>query len=160
MIALLCALALTLGAPSSKVDPTAAWPRALVMDKVEVPVPPGFDRELRPLGARAAMLSLTDGSDTVIVTVYADGAPDALRVHREELQRALGAGPSTSTKRLFLGRRRATEVLSAHALGVEVVAEVVAADLGARTVVASVVRVKDGPNAAVLDQVVSGTRLQ
>ncbi|MFO0749944.1 MAG: hypothetical protein U1F43_30390 [Myxococcota bacterium] len=106
------------------------------------------------------MLSLTDGTDTVVVTVYADGAPDALRVHREELQRTLGAGLPSVGKRWFFGRRRASETLGAHYLGVDVVAEVVAADVGPRTIVATIVRVADGPNATVLDQVVAGVGMR
>lgn len=144
--------------PKGAVKAPETWPRALV-ERIEVPVPPGFDRELRPLGAHAAMLTLTDGTDSVVVTVYSEGAPEALRVHREELQRALGAGLQKPARRLFLGKRRASETLSAHYLGADVVAEVVAADLGARTVVATIVRVADGPNANVLDRVVSSVKL-
>lgn len=157
MIALVLSMVLALGAaPKPTLAPgNEKWPKVTVLDRVSTAVPPGFDRELKPLGARAAMLTLTDGTDSVVVTVYADGAPDALRVHREELQKALGGGAAKAGKRRFLGRKRPSEVMQAHYRGVDVVAEVVAADLGTRTIVASIVRVTGGPNQLVLDTVVS-----
>lgn len=162
MIALVASVFVALGASAGPRAPEvpASWPRLTVLDRVTVPAPPGFDREPRPLGARAAMLTLTDGTDTVIVTVYSDGAPDALRVHREELQKALAAGPPKATSRVFLGKRRPCERLQAWFEGVEVEAEVTAADLGARTVVVSFVRVHDGPNTTIIDQVVAGVALE
>lgn len=145
--------------PAEPVVP-ANWTKVLVADKVMVSVPPDFDRELVPLGAKAAMLTMTDGTDAVIVTVYSDGAPDALRVHREELQKALGTGPATAATRRFLGKKRAAERLQTLRTGVEVEAEVVAADLGARTVVATFVRVVGGPNVEVIDRIVAAVALQ
>jgi len=159
MMALVLVLAALCGAaPKSKLTLAPGherWPRVTILERVSASVPPGFDRELAPIGARAAMLTLTDGTDTVVVTVYGDGAPDALRVHREELQKALGGGAATTTKRRFIGKKRTAETIAATYRGVNVVGEVVAADLGARTIVASIVRVADGPNQLVLETVVS-----
>ncbi|MCC6622168.1 MAG: hypothetical protein IT385_12970 [Deltaproteobacteria bacterium] len=165
-LALALALAAGLGAPEPRDKPAsiaagapASWPRVPLLERIVVPAPPGFDRDQRPLGARAAMLSLTDGSDTVVVSVYSDGAPDALRIHREELQKAIGAGPSTATSRRFLGKRRQAERLSSLFEGAEIEAEVTAADLGSRTVVVTFVRVKGGPNTTTIDQIVAGVAL-
>lgn len=146
--------------PVPDTGPPATWTRVPLAEKLVVAVPPDFDREVVPLGASGAMLTLTDGTDAVIVTVYSDGAPDALRVHREELQKALGAGPSTVGARRFLGKRRTAERLQTLRAGVEVEAEVVAADLGARTVVATFVRVAGGPNVAVIDRIVDAVALK
>lgn len=132
--------------------------------QVRVPVPAGMTHERRSLGARADLMTLTDGGDVLVVVVYrasALGAPptaaEALETHVAELASALGDGArrASQVKRLC-GRERRGVRLDAELAGVARTAWVGAAEVKGRTIVASAVWSSGSANEALLERVTSG----
>ncbi len=136
-------------------------------ERVSVLVPADMTHEQRSLGARGDMLTLADGSDVMILVVYrkdgADKAPtptEALEVHVDELERALGPATRQAAKRRVLGRDQAAVTLALTRDGVARDAWVVAFEAGGRTIVVSAVMVRGSPNETAMSSVLKGIRVQ
>jgi len=135
-------------------------------DKVSVFVPTDMTREQRSLGARGDMLTLADGSDAMVLVVYRQGGADkapsaaeALQVHAEELERALGPATRQPARRRVLGRDQDAVLLSLTRDTVPRDAWVVAFEARGRTIVVSAVLVRGSPNELAVASVLKGIRV-
>jgi len=144
-------------------------PGALVAidDQVSVLCPADMAREQRSLGTRGDMLTLSDGNDVLAVVVYrrdgADKPPppaEALRVHVDELERALGPATRAPSKRRVLGRDQNALTLTLTREGVARDAWVVATESRGMTIVVSAVLIQGSPNEAAFASVLKGIKVQ
>jgi hypothetical protein len=122
---------------------------------VRVPIPEGFDAEGKRTNGRLETLTLTDGTDALVVTVYratdtwrAPTATAALRAHAEELGKTLGADEHLASARVA-GRDVPARSFEFKRSGAGWRAVVVALDagdtIGRLTIVAVWVAVAGGP---------------
>ena len=156
-------------APSSHAgEPRTKVPAALELipldAQVRIPVPAEMAHERRSLGARADLMTLSEGGDVLVVVVYrssGQGAPptaaEALETHAAELAQALGAGArATPQTQKLCGRERRGLRLEVEVGGRVRTGWVGAAEVKGRTIVASALWVAGSPNVALLERVAAG----
>lgn len=132
--------------------------------QVRVPVPAAMTHERRSLGARADLMTLSDGADVLVVVVYrssGQGAPpsaaEALEAHVAELAQSLGAGVRTMPQNQRLcGRERRGVRLEVEVGGRVRAGWIGAAELKGRTIVTSALWDAGSANVALLERVAAG----
>lgn len=126
-------------------------------------VPKGMTLEPRAFGARGDALTLIDGNEIMVITVYRrDGRerpPDpetALRAHAAELEEALRPASRRPVELTILGRERLAVEFDKPASDAGRRAWVVAFELRRRTVVASAMVVRGSPNESLMGRILDG----